>query len=334
MRRRRHETELVVLIRRRIKHFPTWHAPCACFRPSAASCERQLPGWRARHRRGDCIGNSGIQRSAAPSVRCRRGPSGVHRYLALVTRTCTSCRRSADAVAVRPPRRTLPSREASIDRGDTPMCERLDRSLVPDLSSIASGRRSFMKRSAAGVITMAAPPGPVLRRCAGCRPRVRLRSTHGTGFCNLQPLPFARVGRRPPTDGLTIEFVNTPTFAEQVTFLGIGEVDVGLMPYTSFVALFDAGAPRSRSSPAAASKAAPSSPSPVSTAPRSSSARRSAPSSSTRSRSCPTTGSRPTASRWPTPTCATWPTPPRRSRRSRRVPSTGSAPSSRTPRRC
>jgi NitT/TauT family transport system substrate-binding protein len=28
-----------------------------------------------------------------------------------------------------------------------------------------------------------------------------------------------------------------------VTFLGIGQVDLGLMPYTSFIALFDAGAP-------------------------------------------------------------------------------------------
>jgi NitT/TauT family transport system substrate-binding protein len=45
------------------------------------------------------------------------------------------------------------------------------------------------------------------------------------------------------TDGTELQFVNTPTFAEQVTFLGIGQVDLGLMPYTSFMALFDAGAP-------------------------------------------------------------------------------------------
>ena len=40
-----------------------------------------------------------------------------------------------------------------------------------------------------------------------------------------------------------LDFVITPTFAEQVTFLGAGQVDAGLIPYTSFVALFDAGAP-------------------------------------------------------------------------------------------
>ena len=33
------------------------------------------------------------------------------------------------------------------------------------------------------------------------------------------------------------------TFAEKVTFLGAGQVDAGLIPYTSFIALFDAGAP-------------------------------------------------------------------------------------------
>ena len=38
-------------------------------------------------------------------------------------------------------------------------------------------------------------------------------------------------------------FVNTPTSAEMVTFLGMGQVDIGLMPYTSFMALYDAGAP-------------------------------------------------------------------------------------------
>ena len=69
-----------------------------------------------------------------------------------------------------------------------------------------------------------------------------IKSTHGSGFCNLNyflPIRAAdRQGRR-----CELDFVNTPTFAEQVTFLGIGQVDAGLIPYTSFIALFDAGAP-------------------------------------------------------------------------------------------
>ena len=120
------------------------------------------------------------------------------------------------------------------------MCERIDRSHFPDLSAAMSGRRSFLKRSAAGVITMAAPPG--LIGTGALAADETIRSTHGTGFCNLN-LFLSHARQTAQEDGLTIEFVNTPTFAEQVTFLGIGEVDVGLMPYTSFVALFDAGAP-------------------------------------------------------------------------------------------
>lgn len=89
---------------------------------------------------------------------------------------------------------------------------------------------------------MAAPAGFLSRGAQAAGAESTLRSTHGTGFCNLN-LFLAHALQVAQEDGLTIEFVNTPTFAEQVTFLGIGEVDVGLMPYTSFVSLFDAGAP-------------------------------------------------------------------------------------------
>ena len=54
---------------------------------------------------------------------------------------------------------------------------------------------------------------------------------------------------------MTLEFVNTPTFAEKVTFLGTGQVDVSVLPYTSFIGFTTRGR-RSRSSPAVASKAA------------------------------------------------------------------------------
>jgi NitT/TauT family transport system substrate-binding protein len=69
-----------------------------------------------------------------------------------------------------------------------------------------------------------------------------IKSTHGSGFCNLN-IFLAHALQTAREDGLELQFINTPTFAEQVTFLGIGQVDVGLMPYTSFIALFDAGAP-------------------------------------------------------------------------------------------
>ena len=82
------------------------------------------------------------------------------------------------------------------------------------------------------------------RACAGRRrtPRAAIKSTHGSGFCNLN-IFLAHSRQYAKAAGVELEFVNTPTSAEMVTFLGMGQVDLGLMPYTSFMALYDAGAP-------------------------------------------------------------------------------------------
>jgi NitT/TauT family transport system substrate-binding protein len=113
------------------------------------------------------------------------------------------------------------------------------RSLTPglNLSAAAASRRGFLKATGAMTLTMAMA-GHAGRAFAADS----LSSTHGTGFCNLN-LFLAHADQMARDDGLEIRFVNTPTFAEQVTFLGIGQVDLGLMPYTSFMALYDAGAP-------------------------------------------------------------------------------------------
>lgn len=123
------------------------------------------------------------------------------------------------------------------------MCDRHGDRTLPDLTTLDADRRRFLKTSAAssaGVITMAMGPG--FGTSMAWAQEQSIKSTHGTGFCNLN-LFLTHALQTAQDDGLTLEFVNTPTFAEQVTFLGIGQVDVGLMPYTSFVALFDAGAP-------------------------------------------------------------------------------------------
>ncbi|WP_431269944.1 ABC transporter substrate-binding protein [Dankookia sp. P2] len=95
-----------------------------------------------------------------------------------------------------------------------------------------------MTATAASVLTFAAGFGGA----AHAQSKGSLKSTHGTGFCNLN-LFLAHSLQMAKEDGLEIQFINTPTFAEQVTFLGMGQVDLGLMPYTSFVALHNAGAP-------------------------------------------------------------------------------------------
>lgn len=130
------------------------------------------------------------------------------------------------------------------------MCDRYGCAVLPDfrkmdLSGRASagggvGRRTLLKAAGASAITMAIGPG--LLGSPALAAESTIKSTHGTGFCNLN-LFLAHAKQFAKEDGLTLDFVNTPTFAEQVTFLGIGQVDVGLMPYTSFMALFDAGAP-------------------------------------------------------------------------------------------
>ena len=118
------------------------------------------------------------------------------------------------------------------------MCGR-DAPLFPNLTNLKTDRRALLRSGGAMALTMAVMPGLLSGRAEAAD---ALKSTHGTGFCNLN-LFLAHAEQLAKDDGLEIQFINTPTFAEQVTFLGMGQVDLGLMPYTSFMALYDAGAP-------------------------------------------------------------------------------------------
>src|SRR5580692_7125549 len=102
-------------------------------------------------------------------------------------------------------------------------------------------RRSFLKASALGTITMAVPAG-MMGLPGSARAATSLKGTHGNGFCNAAFF-ITHARQLAKEDGLTLEFVNTPSFADQVTFLGTGQVDVSVLPYTNFMALYDAGAP-------------------------------------------------------------------------------------------
>ena len=97
-------------------------------------------------------------------------------------------------------------------------------------------RRAALKGAALGAVSLMA--------CShGARAaESHISSTFGSGFCNLN-FYLTNAVQTAQADGLILDFVPSPTFAEQVTFLGAGQVDAGLMPYTSFVALYDAGAP-------------------------------------------------------------------------------------------
>ena len=74
------------------------------------------------------------------------------------------------------------------------------------------------------------------------RAAATVKGTHGSGFCNVAFF-ITHARQLAKDDGLTLEFVNTPSFADEVTFLGTGQADVSMLPYTNFMALYDAGAP-------------------------------------------------------------------------------------------
>ncbi len=120
------------------------------------------------------------------------------------------------------------------------MCTHHDPMIPAGLAAPTVSRRGFIRSSAATTLTMAVGAG----LCGGAAHAAQgsIRSTHGAGFCNLA-LFLAHAEQLAAEDGLGIEFINTPTFADQVTFLGTGQVDIGLTPYTSFMALYDAGVP-------------------------------------------------------------------------------------------
>ncbi len=126
------------------------------------------------------------------------------------------------------------------------MCDRIGCTHLPDFRKLdfanavpPASRRGFLKgAAAAATITMAMGPGMI----GSAHAAAGIKSTHGTGFCNLN-LFLAHSRQFAKAEGTELMFINTPTFAEQVTFLGMGQVDIGLMPYTSFMALYDAGAP-------------------------------------------------------------------------------------------
>jgi NitT/TauT family transport system substrate-binding protein len=105
---------------------------------------------------------------------------------------------------------------------------------------ISINRRAFLRRgAAAGTIAVAAPMGVF---GGPAHAAATFKGTHGTGFCN-SAFFITHAKQLGKEYGLTLEFINTPTSAEMVTFFGAGMVDVSVLPYTSFISLYDKEAP-------------------------------------------------------------------------------------------
>jgi len=116
------------------------------------------------------------------------------------------------------------------------MCEHGGAELFYALKTGNFSRRGLLRASAASTIAFAVGGG--VARAA----ESHIKSVHGSGFCNLNYF-LANALQTAKDDGVYLDFVLTPTSAEMVTFLGTGQVDAALIPYTSFIALHDKSAP-------------------------------------------------------------------------------------------
>ena len=119
------------------------------------------------------------------------------------------------------------------------MCDRSAPFPLSALSEMDFSRRGFLRAAGAGALTVAISGGLHGHAQAA---EAHIKSVHGSGFCNLNYF-LTEAQQMAKDDGVILDFVLTPTSAELVTFLGAGQVDAGLMPYTSFLALYDKGAP-------------------------------------------------------------------------------------------
>ena len=119
------------------------------------------------------------------------------------------------------------------------MCDRHGNLGLAIPATTALNRRSFLKAGALGTITMA---GGMMGLPGSACAAGTVKATHGSGFCNVAFF-ITHARQLAKDDGLTLEFVNTPSFADEVTFLGTGQADVSMLPYTNFMTLYDAGAP-------------------------------------------------------------------------------------------
>ena len=104
-------------------------------------------------------------------------------------------------------------------------------------------RRGFLKTSSAAGVSMAMPLGLAASLLPGlAQAETIIKATHGSGLCNLAFF-LAKKRELTKADGVTLDFVITPTNADIATLFGAGQVDMSVIPYSNFLTLYDAGAP-------------------------------------------------------------------------------------------
>jgi NitT/TauT family transport system substrate-binding protein len=103
-----------------------------------------------------------------------------------------------------------------------------------------SSRRKFLAGTARTVVALGVISATPSIALASDRLTV-VRAPYGAGFCSLG-LFLVHARGLAEADGVALELVATPTFADHVTMVGSGAIDVSITPYTSVIALREAGA--------------------------------------------------------------------------------------------
>lgn len=123
------------------------------------------------------------------------------------------------------------------------MCERHGNYNANFDAGVLSGRRKFLKTSSLAGVAAALPIGlAALIDPKAAWAAETLKATHGTGFCNMGMF-LAKKRELTKADGVTLDFVVTPSNADIATLFGAGVVDITMIPYSNFMTLYDAGAP-------------------------------------------------------------------------------------------
>jgi NitT/TauT family transport system substrate-binding protein len=118
-----------------------------------------------------------------------------------------------------------------------------ERDTVSPSRPIDASRRGFLRTTGLAGASIAMPAGiaaALMPRLA--RAETTIKATHGAGLCNLAFF-LAKKRELTKADGVTLDFVITPTNADIATLFGSGQVEMSVIPYSNFLTLYDAGAP-------------------------------------------------------------------------------------------
>ena len=118
------------------------------------------------------------------------------------------------------------------------MCSRCGEPFQPTARGIVN-RRHALLGLAGGCVTTASNAFPLSAMAASSREVVR--APYGAGFCSLG-LFLVHAERLADEDKVELELVTTPTFADHITMVGSGVIDMSVTPYTSVIALKNNGA--------------------------------------------------------------------------------------------